>query len=161
MAATPSKKLKSQHIPSSPGASDMDELIISLDESDEEVAASSGGKNVRNAEQGPSAANSDSEEDTSSDDDDDDDSETTEEEEEITIIEISDTEMNKSDFEDVHIKSEPEDDYEEPEEHDDDSDDDFDPSDLGIVVSQTELPDDLIGEPVNGIHRYIATLLAL
>lgn len=62
-----------------------------------------------------------------------------EEEEEITIIEISDTE----------IKDEPEDDYDDVEE----GCVDIDPSQLGVIVTETELPDDLLGEPIKGVYR--------
>lgn len=66
-------------------------------------------------------------------------SEEEEEEEEITIIEISDTE----------IKDEPEDDYNNIEE----GCSDFDPAKLGVIVTETELPDDLLGEPMKGVYR--------
>lgn len=66
-------------------------------------------------------------------------SEEEEEEEEITIIEISDTE----------IKDEPEDDYSKVEE----GCTDFDPSKFGVIVTETELPDDLLGEPIKGVYR--------
>ena len=67
-----------------------------------------------------------------------------EEEEEITIIEISDTEII-----DDSGKEYEEEDEEEVEE----GFIDIDPSQLGIIVTEAELPDDLLGEPVNGVYR--------
>ena len=92
------------------------------------------------------------------------------EEEEITIIEISDTEIVLSECEEIAIKQEPISDYEyddevkdndylpdKDEEEDDDEDDDIvDVKDNirdDYLVTQSELPEDLIGEPKeNGMY---------
>ncbi|XP_076449679.1 uncharacterized protein LOC143286040 [Babylonia areolata] len=75
-----------------------------------------------------------------------------EEVEEITIIELSDTEIREEDedeesgVEEFVIKEEPLDDY-------GDGFVNFDPSQLGVIVTETELPEDLIGGPINGMYK--------
>ncbi|KAL8574522.1 hypothetical protein ACOMHN_005899 [Nucella lapillus] len=76
-----------------------------------------------------------------------------EEVEEITVIELSDTEIREEDEdeedsaeEELVIKEEPVDDY-------GDGCVNFDPSQLGYIVTETELPEEIIGGLVNGMYK--------